>query len=242
MGNPVDHVEEKESFLQGKPGQSSSSGQSLFAGGGEMGRLMRSFDWSEDPLGPPETWSPALQSTTRLVLANCSPMLLWWEPDFLSIYNDAYIPVLGDKHPHAALGKPLRECWSEVFPVLEPLVRSPLEGGPPTWMEDIMLEVNRFGFVEETPGSGALVIGCSPSSRSRPLQASAGEARDAVLRTLRSGLETPRSRGDRTAVRWRPIARAPTVTTGCPNRAMRHVQSGRTESSPFPPNSLAAHP
>jgi signal transduction histidine kinase/FixJ family two-component response regulator len=158
VGNPVDHVEEKESFLQGKPGQSSSSGQSLFAGGGEMGRLMRSFDWSEDPLGPPETWSPALQSTTRLVLANCSPMLLWWEPDFLSIYNDAYIPVLGDKHPHAALGKPLRECWSEVFPVLEPLVRSPLEGGPPTWMEDIMLEVNRFGFVEETH----FTIGYSP--------------------------------------------------------------------------------
>ena len=123
-----------------------------------MGRLMRAFDWSKHPLGIPETWSPALQSTTRLVLANCSPMLLWWGPDFLSIYNDAYIPVLGDKHPQAALGKPLRECWSEVFPVLEPLVRSPLEGGPPTWMEDIQLEVNRFGFVEETH----FTIGYSP--------------------------------------------------------------------------------
>ncbi len=150
---------EEQNFLPGRePDQGSPSGQNLFAGGGEMGALMRAFDWSKNPLGPPETWSPALQSTTRLVLANCSPMLLWWGPDFLSIYNDAYIPVLGDKHPQAALGKPLRECWSEVFPVLEPLVRSPLEGGPPTWMEDIQLEVNRFGFVEETH----FTIGYSP--------------------------------------------------------------------------------
>jgi signal transduction histidine kinase/CheY-like chemotaxis protein len=123
-----------------------------------MGSLMRAFDWSRHPLGPPQNWSPALQSTVRLVLANCSPMLLWWGPDLLSIYNDAYIPVLGDKHPHRALGKPLSECWSEVFPVLEPLVRSPLEGGPPTWMEDIQLEINRFGFVEETH----FTIGYSP--------------------------------------------------------------------------------
>jgi signal transduction histidine kinase/CheY-like chemotaxis protein len=130
----------------------------ILSGGGQMGSLMRSFDWSRHPLGTPETWSTALQSTTRLVLANCSPMLLWWGPDFLSIYNDAYIPVLGDKHPHRALGKPLSECWSEVWPVLEPLVRSPLEGGPPTWMEDIQLEINRFGFVEETH----FTIGYSP--------------------------------------------------------------------------------
>ena len=123
-----------------------------------MGSLMRAFDWASSPLGSPENWSPSLKSTIRLLLANCSPMLLWWGPDFLSIYNDAYIPVLGDKHPHRALGKPFRECWSEVFSVLEPLVRSPVEGRPPTWMEDIQLEINRFGFVEETH----FTIGYSP--------------------------------------------------------------------------------
>jgi len=155
---PVALQEEQKLLPRREPARDPSSAQNLFAGGGEMGALMRAFDWTKNPLGPPDTWSPALQSTTRLVLANCSPMLLWWGPDFLSIYNDAYIPVLGDKHPHAALGKPLRECWSEVFPVLEPLVRSPLEGGPPTWMEDIELEVNRFGFVEETH----FTIGYSP--------------------------------------------------------------------------------
>jgi PAS domain S-box-containing protein len=122
----------------------------VFVGGGEMGALMRSFDWSKSPLGPPESWTPALQNTARLLLANSFPMLLWWGPDFISLYNDAYRPVLGDKHPHAALGRPFRECWSEVFPILEPLVQTPFEGGPATWVEDIPLEVNRYGFVEET--------------------------------------------------------------------------------------------
>jgi PAS domain S-box-containing protein len=125
-------------------------GHPVFVGGGEMGALMRSFDWSNNPLGPPQSWSPALQNTTRLLLANSFPMLLWWGPDFISLYNDAYRPVLGDKHPHAALGRPFRECWSEVFPVLEPLVQTPFEGGPATWVEDIPLEVNRYGFLEET--------------------------------------------------------------------------------------------
>lgn len=122
----------------------------VFVGGGEMGALMRSFDWSNSPLGPPETWSPTLQAVTRMLLANCFPMLLWWGPDFLQIYNDAYRPVLGDKHPAAALGRPFRECWSEVFHILGPLAQKPFEGGPATWMEDIPLEVNRFGFMEET--------------------------------------------------------------------------------------------
>lgn len=115
-----------------------------------MGALMRSFDWSNNPLGPPESWSPTLQAMTRMLLANCFPMLLWWGPDFLQLYNDAYIPVLGDKHPVAALGRPFRECWSEVFYILGPLAQKPFEGGPATWMEDIPLEVNRFGFTEET--------------------------------------------------------------------------------------------
>jgi len=127
-----------------------AAGHDVFVGSGEMATLMRLFDWSKTPLGPVESWSPTLKVMTRLLLANCFPMLLWWGPDFHQLYNDAYTPVLGDKHPHAALGKPFRECWSEVFDVLGPLARTPFEGGPATWMEDIPLEVNRFGFKEET--------------------------------------------------------------------------------------------
>jgi hypothetical protein len=115
-----------------------------------MGALMRSFDWSKTPLGPVENWSPSLRATVRLLLVNSQPMLLWWGPQFIQLYNDAYRPVLGDKHPHAALGRPCSECWSEVFHVIGPLAQTPFEGGPATWMDDIPLEVNRYGFIEET--------------------------------------------------------------------------------------------
>ena len=118
-------------------------------GGGEMGALMRAKDWAKTPLGPMESWSTSLRTMTSILLANRFPMLLWWGPDSISIYNDAYIPVLGVKHP-GALGLPVRECWSEIYDVLRPLILKPLNGGPPTWSEDLLLEVRRHGFLEET--------------------------------------------------------------------------------------------
>jgi PAS domain S-box-containing protein len=117
--------------------------------GGEMGERIRSFDWSKTPLGPVESWSPALRMMTQFLLANRFPQLLWWGPRFCCIYNDAYIPVLGDKHPWA-LGRPNEEVWREIWDVLKPLIETPFHGGPATWMEDIPLEINRKGFVEET--------------------------------------------------------------------------------------------
>jgi hypothetical protein len=119
------------------------------AGGGEMGALIRAFDWSRTPIGPIETWSPALRMMVGFMLANRFPLLLWWGAEFISIYNDPYRPVLGAKHPWG-LGRPVRECWSEIWPILQPLIETPFNGGPATWMEDIELEINRHGFVEET--------------------------------------------------------------------------------------------
>jgi len=118
-------------------------------GGGEMGALMRAKDWSASPLGPVERWSPALRTMTSILLANRFPMLLWWGPDQISIYNDAYIPVLATKHPRA-LGEPVREVWSEIWHILRPLILTPFNGGPPTWSDDLELAIRRRGFLEET--------------------------------------------------------------------------------------------
>jgi signal transduction histidine kinase len=96
-----------------------------------------------------ETWSPTLRMMTGLLLANRFPMLLWWGPEYVSIYNDSYRPVLGTKHPWG-LGQPVRECWQEIWHVLQPLIDTPYRGGPATWNEDILLEINRHGFLEET--------------------------------------------------------------------------------------------
>jgi hypothetical protein len=76
----------------------------LIRGDGEMGDRIRAFDWSQTPLGEIESWSPALRMMTNFLLANRFPLLLWWGPDFIQIYNDPYRPVLGSKHPVLGLG------------------------------------------------------------------------------------------------------------------------------------------
>jgi signal transduction histidine kinase len=121
----------------------------LFAGDGDMAALMRSIDWSATPLGPVEQWPQNLRMMVRLLLANRFPLLLWWGPDYIQLYNDAYRPVLGTKHP-ASMGQSVRECFPEIWHILGPLIDAPFHGGPATWMEDIFLEVSRHGFVEET--------------------------------------------------------------------------------------------
>jgi two-component sensor histidine kinase len=136
--------------MRGEAGQDGSPADaSWIVGGGEMGELIRAFDWSKTAIGPIKDWSPTLRIMTRILLANRFPLLLWWGPDYVSIYNDAYRPVLGAKHPWA-LGKPVSECWSEIWHILKPLIDTPFNGGPATWNEDIELEINRHGFLEET--------------------------------------------------------------------------------------------
>lgn len=125
------------------------SKRELFPGGSETAALMRKMDWAATPLGPTGSWSPALRMMSEFLLANRFPQLLWWGPQFCCLYNDAYAPILGLKHPWA-MGRPTQEVWSEIWHILEPLIKTPYQGGPATWMEDIALEIQRRGFVEET--------------------------------------------------------------------------------------------
>ncbi|HET7500201.1 MAG TPA: ATP-binding protein, partial [Kofleriaceae bacterium] len=120
----------------------------VLGGGGEAGALARSIDWSRTAIGPVETWSQALRSTAALVLHNHSGLLLWWGPSFIQIYNDAYRPVLGDKHPRA-MGQPVSECWSEIWHIIGPMIDSPFRGGPASTSDDLLLPLRRKHFLEE---------------------------------------------------------------------------------------------
>jgi len=113
-----------------------------------MGAQIAAFDWSKTPIGPIESWSTTLWTVVRLLLVSPHPTLLWWGPDYISLYNDSYAPILGTKHPWA-LGQPCRQCWKEIWPVLQPLIDTPFGGGPATWIEDFGLELHRHGFLEE---------------------------------------------------------------------------------------------
>src|SRR5712691_9309730 len=114
-------------------------------GESEMARRVREFDWAKTPLGPPERWSPALKWAVGLVLASGFPKAVRWGPELILIYNDAYRPILGDKHP-AVLGKPLREAWSEIYGELGPLNEDILAGRRPAFFaEDLPWRVQRRG-------------------------------------------------------------------------------------------------
>ena len=113
-----------------------------------MGSLMRSMDWSKTSIGAVESWSPALRMVVRLLLANRFPLLLRWGPDYCQIYNDAYRPILGAKHP-VSMGQPANECFSEIWGVIGPLIDTPFKGGPATWIDDLQLEFIRYDRLEE---------------------------------------------------------------------------------------------
>lgn len=127
----------------------SDTAAALFAGGGEMGAIMRALDWSTTPLGAIEGWPHSLKTMLGVVLGSRFPMLLWWGPELLHLYNDAYRPILRDKHP-AALGAPAAQYWAEIWDVAGPMARGVLEGGPATWTEDLQLFINSGMMSEET--------------------------------------------------------------------------------------------
>src|SRR3712207_9559129 len=72
-----------------------------------------------------------------------------WGPELTVFYNDAYLPLLGTKHP-AALGRPASAVWAEAWDDLGPLAEQVLSGGGATFSQDRMLLLHRHGYLEET--------------------------------------------------------------------------------------------
>jgi signal transduction histidine kinase len=124
-------------------------GLDCLAGGGEMGELMRSFDWTSSPLGPVESWPQSLRTAVSILLNSRYPMFLFWGPHLAKVYNDGYRPVLGAlKHP-AALGRPGPEVWPEIWDTIGPMVDRVVSRGESTWSDDLLLFMHRNGYPEE---------------------------------------------------------------------------------------------
>jgi PAS domain S-box-containing protein len=122
----------------------------FLAGGGEMGARMRALDWAKTAVGRPETWPQSLRSTVSMLLPSKAQIILFWGPEFVCLYNDAYRPVFGAKHPHA-LGMPGAEAWSEIWDsVLHELLSGVVRTGEAFWGKDLLFTLERHGFAEET--------------------------------------------------------------------------------------------
>lgn len=118
-------------------------------GGGEMGALLRAHDWAATSVGPPEGWPQGLRTAIRLMLNTGHPVYIFWGPDCLCFYNDAYRPSLGpERHPHS-LGRPAREVWGEIWHLIGRQLDQVMSGGGATWNENRLIPMTRNGRLED---------------------------------------------------------------------------------------------
>jgi signal transduction histidine kinase/ActR/RegA family two-component response regulator len=116
---------------------------------GEVGQLIRQVDWGATAVGPVEGWSSGLKSLVTTMLHARHPMFLWWGPELVQFYNDAYVPSFGvGRHP-AALGQRGKECWAEIWPIIGPEIAGVIETGVATFHDDALVPIFRNGRMEE---------------------------------------------------------------------------------------------
>jgi PAS domain S-box-containing protein len=121
----------------------------FLAGPGEMAKRTRCFDWDVTSLGPPDGWRPTLKAMVRMMLTTQHPTFIFWGPEHICLYNDAYLASLGpEKHP-AILGAPARSAWSEVWPVIGPQIKLVLRGEGATWHKNQLVPIVKNGKLED---------------------------------------------------------------------------------------------
>jgi PAS domain S-box-containing protein len=117
--------------------------------GGEMGKRIRSLDWSQTPLGPMDHWPQSLRTVVNILLSSRYAMWMAWGPELTFLCNDAYRPTLGIKDPWA-LGARADRVWAEIWPDIGPRIETVLTTGEATYDEGLLLFLERSGFPEET--------------------------------------------------------------------------------------------
>lgn len=161
-------------------------------GGGDMGQLVRSMDWSQTPLGGYDSWPQLLRSSLSLVLNAKGIAALYWGPDQWLLYNDAYGAALGDRHPQA-FGRSMPEVLTDIGPVLSPQVAEVMRTGEGFSIESLAMTMRRHGREEETSwtysfspvqGEDGQVAGVLLLATERTEQVRAERARDEAQRTL----------------------------------------------------------
>ncbi len=114
-----------------------------------MGARVRDLDWANTPVGPIESWPQNLRGTIKTLLASRYPMILLWGPELIQIYNDAYIGLIGDKHP-GALGRSIKVTQAESWDAIGPMIHAVMSTGVPNWVPAQQLPLERAGYREES--------------------------------------------------------------------------------------------
>jgi signal transduction histidine kinase/CheY-like chemotaxis protein/anti-sigma regulatory factor (Ser/Thr protein kinase) len=123
--------------------------RTAFERGGEMGRRMLALDWSASPLGPPASWPEELVNSVATMLASRAQIIIFFGPEYCALYNDAYIPAMGGKHPDN-LGLPGRRMWAEAWTLLQELFDGVRANDTSYFGPDHPFMLERHGYLEET--------------------------------------------------------------------------------------------
>ncbi|MDB6156720.1 MAG: multi-sensor hybrid histidine kinase [Gammaproteobacteria bacterium] len=118
---------------------------------GEMATRFREFDWGSTPLGPIERWPESWRNAVNIILDSSFPTALGLGSELIYFYNDAFIPLAGpSRHPHG-LGVPVPIAWKEIWEqILKPRFDYTLSTGVPTGEADLLMPLQRTGYLEET--------------------------------------------------------------------------------------------
>jgi PAS domain S-box-containing protein len=158
-----------------------------------MRERIRSHDWAATPLGDAGGWPQPLKTLVELMVGSMQPMFMAWGPSMTWLYNEAFIPILGKKHP-GALGRPaLDEVWSEAREVLTPLFER-VFAGEAVHMSDFALMLDRDGRLEEAHFSFSYTPARDESGEVAGLFGVCTEITEQVLAQRRRAAEQARQR------------------------------------------------
>src|ERR1700754_1821603 len=121
----------------------------FLTGGGEMGARIRAYDWNNSILGAPEDWPQSLRVIIRLILNSRQPMMIWWGPELIQFYNDAYIPLMETGRHPGALGGRGRDFCEHIWDFVGPQVDYVMAGNGSTGQEDRLVPITRNGRRED---------------------------------------------------------------------------------------------
>ncbi len=112
-------------------------------------KLFRETDWQATSLGALRSWPKNLRSATQIILADCRAAALFWGPDKLAIYNEAYAPLAGHNHP-TLFGAPFQKLWPEIWEDFSVQFDTIERTGHAKILSDSVMYLERHGYTEET--------------------------------------------------------------------------------------------
>ena len=176
-----------------------TTSHTFLAGGGEMGALMRAYDWHNSPLGAPDGWPSTLKTVLRVLLSSNHPMFVWWGDELIQFYNDGYRQTLGPERHPAALGQAGRPCWEEAWDLIGPDIERVMHEGASAWYEDRLVPLTRngrredvwwtYGYspIEDEAGIHGVLVICNDVTEDHLLRERLRQTNHALIETMDDG-------------------------------------------------------